>query len=376
LSVAGAWSATVQTSGGHLAPPNAPVALDLPDSLRSQLSPDATLDLEVLAPADEPGVDSTLKSGSAAFELNLTEGAGTEQVHELPVPLTLTYSPSDDELKLADGDLDRVRLVVWTGSTWAPLSCSAVDHALSCTLGHLSMFRTVVLPTPDGGPLDWSLGSSGWFYKEANGYGGVGTGGYAVLDDTNAQFWTEFQRYGGVQAVGYPISQRFMYQGFLTQAFQRMALQWRVDQQQAVPVNVFDDLSSRGSDAWLESARQVPPAVDTSADAGLIFEDVVKRHLAMLDAYPALRSYYDASDHALERFGLPLAVEDYGAFVAVRMQRATLQLWTRDTPWAAAGQVVVGNGADVAKEAGLWPVGAIGPVGPPTQLGFKRVTLV
>jgi hypothetical protein len=59
---------------------------------------------------------------------------------------------------------------------------------------------------------------------------------------------------------------------------------------------------------------------------------------------------------------LPLSVKDYGPLVAVRLQRATLQLWKIDTPWAAAGSVVVGDGADVAKEAGLWPIEAIAPV--------------
>jgi len=42
-------------------------------------------------------------------------------------------------------------------------------------------------------------------------------------------------------------------------------------------------------------------------------------------------------------------------------QRATLQLWTEDQPWAAAGTVVVSNGGDIAKEAGLWPLDALAP---------------
>jgi hypothetical protein len=60
----------------------------------------------------------------------------------------------------------------------------------------------------------------------------------------------------------------------------------------------------------------------------------------------------------LNTFGLPLAVKNYGPFVAVRLQRGTLQLWTEDSPSASAGTVLTGNGSDLAKEAGLWPVEA------------------
>lgn len=45
----------------------------------------------------------------------------------------------------------------------------------------------------------------------------------------------------------------------------------------------------------------------------------------------------------------------------MRLQRSVL-LWRIDTAWAAAGQVVVGNGADIAKEAGLWPKTALAPL--------------
>jgi hypothetical protein len=128
-----------------------------------------------------------------------------------------------------------------------------------------------------------------------------------------------------------------------------------------VPVNVFDDLNQNGSDGFLDAVRQVPPAADTSADSGLPFDQVVARHVALLDPYPSLREFFLADPDWLTTYGLPLAVKDYGPFVAVRLQRATLQLWNVDAPWARAGSVVVGNGADVAKEAGLWPVSALAP---------------
>jgi hypothetical protein len=120
-------------------------------------------------------------------------------------------------------------------------------------------------------------------------------------------------------------------------------------------VNVLDELNQRGADAWLDRERQVPAAADTSADAGLDFAAVVARHTALLEAYPELATYYAEVPDALDRFGLPLAVKDYGAFVAVRLQRGALQLWKIDTPFAQAGSVVTANGSDLAKEVGLWP---------------------
>ena len=93
----------------------------------------------------------------------------------------------------------------------------------------------------------------------------------------------------------------------------------------------------------------------------MVFQDVFAARLGLLDPYPALAEFYMNTDDALTNYGLPVSAKDYGAFVAVRLQRATLQLWKQDTPWATAGSVVVSNGSDVAKEAGMWPTAALAP---------------
>lgn len=154
---------------------------------------------------------------------------------------------------------------------------------------------------------------------------------------------------------------RFFFKGFITQPFQKLALQWRPELQRAVPINVFDELNQLGVDSYLDTYRQVPPAADTSPDTGLPFDQVIARHIAFLDLYPALKEAYLADPNALETFGLPLSVKDYGPFVTVRMQRATMQWWKVDVPWASAGTVVIGNGSDLAKEVGLWPVDGVTP---------------
>jgi hypothetical protein len=88
---------------------------------------------------------------------------------------------------------------------------------------------------------------------------------------------------------------------------------------------------------------------------------VAAQRRALLDPYSALGSFYDAEPDAVDRFGLPVTVKEYDGLVAVRLQRATLQLWTRDSATAAAGTVLIGNGSDLAKQVGLWPIEALAP---------------
>jgi len=348
-------------SGGQLTFGSLPsLRLDVPSGTGD---PNGTLvDVLPIAPESLPSIPVGLQTGSAAFQVGMRSLVTGESFVDFGQPLTLAYQPQQSDVAAAGGDLTRVGVVFWTGRAWAALPCTPRAAEVVCVLPHLSLFAVVIAPpTPTGG-LDFALADgSGWFYKQANGFAGAADVGYAVTDDAEALFWTEFQRYGGEERVGYPITQRFVHKGFLTQAFQKLALQWRPDLGVALPVNVLDDLNARGTDEWLDQARQVPLAADTSGDIGLAFDAVVSRHIGLLDAHPELSAFYQNTPDYLTVHGLPLAVKDYGAFVAVRMQRSVLQRWRVDTAWAAAGQVVVGNGSDIAKEAGLWSSTGLAP---------------
>ncbi|MBV9173314.1 MAG: hypothetical protein JOZ81_24885, partial [Chloroflexi bacterium] len=46
-------------------------------------------------------------------------------------------------------------------------------------------------------------------------------------------------------------------------------------------------------------------------------------------------------------------------------QRATLQYWKQQMPWADKGSVTVANGGDLAKEAGVFPWLAVTPENAP-----------
>lgn len=206
-----------------------------------------------------------------------------------------------------------------------------------------------------------TAGASCLWYTQAAG----GTGGFSVCDDANAKFRTAFVRYG-LQNVGYPISTRFKRDGFITQAFQKGIFQWRADGSYVAFVNVFDELSQRGLDQRLMEQRQTPFQLPAGWDGGASFQQSVTRRQGLLSSRPAIsRAYFAASD-PLTFFGLPTSeVTDMGNHYAVRLQRAVLQEWKENVPWARAGQVTIANGGDIAKELGHLPAANLVPESAP-----------
>ncbi|GIW05500.1 MAG: hypothetical protein KatS3mg060_0305 [Dehalococcoidia bacterium] len=217
--------------------------------------------------------------------------------------------------------------------------------------------------------------ANGWFYSQANGQNGGGQLGYSVTNNDGIPFWTAFQRFGGVSQVGYPVSHRFVWNGFVVQAFQKVVFQYRPDQGGAVLfVNVLDELSAAGRDDWLLQNKQVPKPFDWSGDSGLPFSAVAARHQAILDANPAIRQVYFSQPDPVLYYGLPMASQDFGTVFVVRAQRVVFQQWRVAVPWAAAGQVVIANGGDLGKEAGLYPAFATQPAAPGVQPPYRNVT--
>jgi hypothetical protein len=340
-------SVALDATGGQLT--NDRLVVSVPSNT---LSGAAELNVLLLEPSSVPPPPAGFVEGDDAFVITLTDNGTRTQLSQLTSPISLEYRLSAAEINQAGGDVDRLKVAYWTGDTWAALACSPSATAVECTSPHLSLFALLVAP-PASDILDSSL-PNGWFYKQANGFNGGGDAGFSVVDDSDASMWTEFQRLGGVDRLGYPISQRFQFGGYVTQAFQRVALEWQPDSGHADTVTIMDALSARGTDGWLESARQVPPAVaraDVQPDGDAV----------LLDAYPSLRGLYDADPDPMTDYGLPVAVKQYGSLVSVRLQRGVLQLWTLDEPWAEAGTVIAGNAGDLAKEAGLWPMNALVP---------------
>lgn len=205
------------------------------------------------------------------------------------------------------------------------------------------------------GGLDYDM-SNGHFYTQANGQPlGASPKGFPIVDDAEAPLWREFQRLGGVAGLGYPTSRRFKWDGFVSQAMQKGVLQWQPGGGRVYLVNVFDEMSKKGLDNWLNAFRQTPRIADWSSDTGRNWDDVVKAHLALLDANPAIKARYLSVPDPINLYGLPMSYADMGNNYTLRAQRVVIQQWKENMPWAAAGDVTVANGGDIAKEAGLLP---------------------
>ena len=152
-----------------------------------------------------------------------------------------------------------------------------------------------------------------------------------------------------MEALGYPNSGRFLFQGRITQSFTKAPLQWQPDLGGATVVDTLDELSARGRDRWLD-ARYSIPAATLDQEAQL-----------PTDQSHVLLDYYNGLGSPLEALGAPVSLKSYGPVDTLRLQKGFLQLWTGDTAWAASQSVVVGNTGDIARAAGLWPAEATAP---------------
>lgn len=215
---------------------------------------------------------------------------------------------------------------------------------------------------------------AGHFYTQANGQGGAGGTGYAIVDAVenlpgfgrvDIPFDSAFRASGGVPMLGYPASRLTVFPDFPIQVCQKLVLQ---DQpgRGVFFLNTFDLLHDRGFDAYLDSVRSIPPPFDTSPDTGLSWSQVVARHQAFLNADPAIRSFYFSVSDPVSQFGLPMSTKDYGNVFVVRAQRAAFQHWRVDVGPNRAGSVTIVNGGDVGKEVHLFPAAVVVPVGPPS----------
>lgn len=208
--------------------------------------------------------------------------------------------------------------------------------------------------------LDYDI-AGGHFYTQAAGPGAPSGSGYAITNEGTDKwgqpihFWSEFQRLGGVNTLGYPSSRRFVWNGYISQATQRVVLQWRPEAKTVYFVNVMDLITGAGKDDWLLAYRQTPkPYNFKTEEQNLSFNQIVAKRYALLDNYPAIKAAFFGVSDPLQLNGLPTTpVTDMGDAYVLRAQRKIFQQWKKDMPWAKAGTVTVALGGDIAKEAGL-----------------------
>jgi len=190
---------------------------------------------------------------------------------------------------------------------------------------------------------------NGWFFTQTHGKQAEGSG-FAVLDTDNVPFWTQFQQAGGVDTLGFPVSSRFVWDGSVTQAFQRGVLQFRADSGVQV-AGTYDSLSKAGLDDWLMSTYAIPRADDGKA-----------ANPALLSENASIAKAYNAVPNAAAVLGVPVALEDFGPVVTLRTDKAALSQWKVETNFAPIGGVTIPNAGDVLMAAGVVPQDAAKPV--------------
>lgn len=203
---------------------------------------------------------------------------------------------------------------------------------------------------------DWDLVTTGGHFYSQTGDGE--SSGFVVSNQDGINFWDIFRRFTP-KTLGYPITQRFEWNGRVTQVFQRGALQYDRINERVEVVNIFDALAQLDADRWLEANYRIPRMEpDNRLPGGDSFEALMAARLALLDVEPRLADFYYRLPDPVYLLGLPTShVVDTGDVLSIRLQRGVLQLWTSDVPWARAGEVTMVMGGSIGVQAGLFPDG-------------------
>ena len=199
-------------------------------------------------------------------------------------------------------------------------------------------------------PPDYAV-PNGHFYSQ--GAGGA-KGGFSITDDGGVPMWSEFSRLGGVDALGYPISGRFLLGGQVIQLTQKVGLAWRSEVGQVRFLNIFSLLHQAGKDGWLASTKGIPPETLSPDEAGKSWEQVAQKRYQLLDVHKAVKDAYFGIFDPVNMYGLPDSswLEEPNSSV-LRFDKVTFQQWKQLVPWAAPGTVQLANGGDILKDSGL-----------------------
>ena len=220
------------------------------------------------------------------------------------------------------------------------------------------LFSTVPLHAADS--MDHAV-SGGYFYRQANGFGGRGNQGFLIWDEPGGPaFYSEFRELGGVNSLGYPASRRFEQSGFIYLITQGALLQYNPQLQDVFLANTFEILEKAGLNDLLYG-RGIPMSIVDDGSNG-DFEVAKQTRLSWLTHDAIKRHYLGAGGEkaAIRLYGLPMSKpQAFGPFIAQRFQRIALQYWTESVPGIARkGDVTTVLGGDLLKEFNLLPLEA------------------
>jgi lipoprotein-anchoring transpeptidase ErfK/SrfK len=233
----------------------------------------------------------------------------------------------------------------------------------------ISAVAPIATTAADVDAPDWAVGDVHFFTQA----GGTAGKGYPLANDANARFLSAYNSLGRELQLGYPIGDRYEVGDQAHQPFQKAVVRWNKELKQAELLSIFDELSRMGRDTWLWNTYRVPPTANWFADGQKPASEIILVHQAKLEADPAMKEYYFSVPDPLAQFGLPQSdIVDAGDYTVLRTQKAVIQKWKKDVPWATAGSVTVANGGEIARAAGMIPAAALQPLAPEEALGGER----
>ena len=176
--------------------------------------------------------------------------------------------------------------------------------------------------------------------------------GFAVTNADGVPLWN-FIRERDLQAIGYPISQRWVDGPFTLQAFQKVILQWDPGKSRMNYYNTLDVLANRYPEVELPN---VPPHQVLEADRGADFATITRNHLALLDQNAAIKERFLSEPDWLNLYGLPIRYEEREVngnpqgLQMLRAQRTVFVIWNVPAPGTTVGRVNLQNVPDKVKK--------------------------
>ena len=281
---------------------------------------------------------------------------GVRQPDEPVAPYEYIWLAHKSETLVVFYTFYREKVNEYGDSNEAPHGCAAVGTrgATELIVDIRAVWPTGQLEDSNNPPLDWPLADGHFFKQKSSSSSKWCDAGFSVTNSDGIPFWDAWQRLG-VENVGYPISHRYVWRGFITQAFEKVIVQWQPGKG-IYFINIFDELHDAGKDDVLRSRYAAPRQLDPSFDYGALVEHledfsadvhwrlIAERRLALLDDNPAIKERYYANPAPLLFYGLPTSrVEDMGNHYAISTERRVLKQWKEDVPWAKAGEVTIAN---------------------------------
>ena len=176
--------------------------------------------------------------------------------------------------------------------------------------------------------------------------------GFAVTNADDVPLW-DFVAARDLQAIGYPISQRWVNGPFTLQAFQKVILQWEPGQQRMNYYNTLDVLANRYPEVQLPF---VPDHQILEEDREATFGTIIRNHLAILEQNAAIKERFLSEPDWLNLYGLPIRYEEREVndhpqgLQMLRAQRTVFVIWNVPAPGTTVGRVNLQNVPDKVKK--------------------------